>query len=179
MNARETIIKVELTPEQRAAQHALEQQTFEIAFESFLEQISSGVSLERAIVQYHTHIIPARFRSWVYRDSARKQAYMVAKAIGADAVEDELIRIADGLNSDGNASPHDVARSTLMINTRKWLLGVWNRRRYGDVKHIEQTTTNRLDVSSMTTDELKRMLLKEMGMDGEDSTVFENDDLSF
>jgi hypothetical protein len=31
-----------------------------------------------------------------------------------------------------------VNRSTLRINTRKWLLGVWNRKRFGDVKQIEQ-----------------------------------------
>ena len=169
---------VPLTPEQRAAQHALEQQTFEIAFESFLEKVSNGEPLEQSIREYHTTIDPARFRSWVYRDTARKQAYMVAKAIGADAVEDELLRIADGLDPSGNPSPNDVARSTLMITTRRWLLGVWNRKRYGDIKHIEQTTTSRMDVSNMTTDELKRMLLKEMGMDMGGSAVFEQDDVS-
>jgi hypothetical protein len=32
----------------------------------------------------------------------------------------------------------DVARSTLRVGTRKWLLGVFNRKRFGDVKQIEQ-----------------------------------------
>jgi hypothetical protein len=56
-----------------------------------------------------------------------------AQAIGAQAVERDILAIADAKDSI-----EDVNRSTLRINTRKWLLGVWNRKRFGDVKQIEQ-----------------------------------------
>jgi hypothetical protein len=149
---------------------ALREQTFTIAFETILTQLASGITLTEAIREYSAPISPidpAHFRNWVYRDKSRKNAYLVAKAIGAEAVEDELIRISDGINPNGEQSPEDVARSTLRINTRKWLLGVWNRRRYGDVKQIEQTTTNKLDVSSLSIDELQQKLLLSLGFGAE------------
>ena len=144
----------------------LEQQSFEIAFESLLEQIVDGRSLEEFCREYHTRLSTSRFRTWIYRDQRRKQTYVGAKAVGAEAVEDELKRISDGINANGDASMDDVARATLRINTRKWLLQVWNRRRYGDVKQIEQTTTTRFDPSSLSTQELQEKLLRSLGMEG-------------
>jgi hypothetical protein len=160
-------IPPELTPEERKAKFDLQEQTFAIAFETFLEQIADGAPLDRICREYHTPIVTSQFRAWVYRDTKRKQAYTVAKAIGAEAVEDELIRISDGLNADGTPSPEDTNRSMLRIKTRQWLLEVWNRSRYGPVTKIEQTTTTRHDVQSMTTEDLKRMVLEQLGIASE------------
>ncbi len=90
---------------------------------------------------------------------------VTAKAVGAEAVEDELIRISDGRLEDGGASPDDVSRSQLRINTRKWLLQVWNRKRYGDVKTVESHSTTRFDVSSASSAELQRRVLESLGLD--------------
>lgn len=159
------------------AKLALEEQTFDIAFETFLEQIAAGTPLDRAIREYHTPIAPPRFRAWVYRDPKRKQAYMVAKAIGAEAVEDELIRIADGLDPNGNATLDDVQRSTLKINTRKWLLGVWNRKRYGETKQVNTNSTATIDVASIPRDELRRQIMEGLGLGTQqESQIFEQDD---
>jgi hypothetical protein len=51
-------------------------------------------------------------------------------------VEDELIRIADGIRPDGTPDPEDTQRSTLKINTRKWLLAKLAPQRYGDKLHL-------------------------------------------
>jgi len=176
MNSPDTELKfkVELTPEERQAKLALQEQTYSIAFETFLEQIADGAPLNRVCLEYHTSIAPSSFRSWVYRDPKRKQAYMVAKAIGAEAVEDELIRISDGILADGTPSPEETNRSALRIKTRQWLLEVWNPKRYATVTKIEQTTTTKHDIQSMSTDDLKRLVMERLGMNSGGSQIFEN-----
>lgn len=152
----------DLTPEMRE----LERQTFAIAFESALEAMAEGSSLERFCRTYHANLSPARFRTWIYRDRRRREAYLAAKAVGAEAVEDELIRISDGVLEDGTPSPDDVSRSQLRISTRKWLLQVWNRKRYGDVKTVESHSTTRFDVSSASSAELQQRVLESLGLEG-------------
>lgn len=152
----------------------LEIQTWHIAFETILEKMSEGMPFDRIVREYQTPstvppLSPARLRTWIFSNQKRKQAYVVAKALGAEAVEDDLLRISDGLRPDGTASMDDVPRSTLRINTRKWLLTVWNREKYGEVKKVEQTTTTKLDASSLSTAELRAKLLRSLGMDAEDA----------
>ena len=179
MNSPEPSIKfqVELTPEERQAKLALQEQTFSIAFETFLEKIADGAPLNRVCMEYHTSIVPSQFRSWVYRDTKRKQAYMVAKAIGAEAVEDELIRISDGIDALGNPSPEETNRSALRIKTRQWLLEIWNPKRYAQVTKIEQTTTTKHDVAAMSTDDLRRLVMERLGMNSGGSMIFDVDPL--
>lgn len=170
-----------VTLDQSKAVAALEIQTWEIAFETVLEKLAAGQTFDSICLEYHLELQPARFRSWIFRNPRRKEAYMTAKAIGAEAVEDELIRIADGLRADGTATMDDVPRSQLKIATRKWLLQVWNRKRYGESKHIEQTTTNTMtvDVRTMSTDDLKQFVLRQAGMgaeEGDFSPVDYNDE---
>lgn len=142
----------------------LERQSFAIAFEHLLEKVAEGTTLTTFATEYHTPLSPGRFRTWIFANNNRKAAYMAAKAVGAEHVEDEMRRIADGLNADGTPSMNDVGRSTLQVNTRKWILQVWNRKRYGDVKHIEQTTTTSVDLSRLSTDDLRQRLLEQMGL---------------
>jgi hypothetical protein len=159
----------------------LELQTFEIAFESMLEKVAAGLPLATFVREYtppaanpHFALDTARFRTWIYQNPKRKQAYIAAKAVGAEAVEDELIRISDGINADGTASMNDTNRAKLQIDTRKWLLGVWNRDRYGDLKRVEQTTTvhTTTDLSTLTAEQLNRRVLEALGMDGLSSEDF-------
>lgn len=89
--------------------------------------------------------------------------------MSAEAMEEDLVRIADGLRADGTQSMDDVQRSTLMVNTRKWLMQANNRQRYGDVKKVEQTTTSTttIDVTTMSTDDLKKFVLRQAGIDAD------------
>ena len=179
-------IEVELrdtkAPGNRQALIDLEKQSFEIAFETALERLADGMTLSTFCAEYPSPLEPlsaVRFRTWIFKDAHHRSAYMTAKAIGAETVEDDLIRIADGLRPDGSASLDDVPRSQLRVQTRKWLLQVWNRRRYGDVKQIEQTTTTTVDISSLSTEELRSRLLKSLGMDIPDSDTSNTYENSF
>ena len=160
-----------LTPEQRN----LEIQTFKIAFEFALLSMADGTPFEVFCRTFSSHLPdhlqptlglpPGRFRAWIFRDERRRNAYYAAKALAAEAVEDELIRIADGVGPDGEPLLEDNQRSALKIETRKWLLKIWNRRRYGDVKQIEQHLTSNADMSQLSTQELHRRILESLGMD--------------
>lgn len=153
-----------LTPEQRE----VEQQNFAIAFEFALERIADGMPLDTFCREYNAPVVPlspSRFRAWIYRSDKRRAAYHVAKAIGAEAVEDEMIRIADGKDALGNPTIDDVQRTRVMLETRRWLLGVWNRQRYGDKTTIEQNINTTTTAVDMTTDELRARLLSSLGLD--------------
>ena len=170
----------------QAALIELEKQSFSIAFEAALEALAGGTTLTEFCHSYHMPMSPVRFRTWMLADQRRKNAYYGAKALWAEALEDELIRISDGIGPDGqhpgsNQSgspqlPEDVQRSTLRIQTRKWIMEKSNRKRYGDVKHIEQTTTNTttIDVNTMSTEDLKRFVLRQAGADALDASALDD-----
>ena len=40
----------------------------------------------------------------------------------------------------------DVQRSKLRIDTRKWVLGVWNKKRYGEVKQLDITSIQTVNI---------------------------------
>ena len=163
-------VKPPTTLDQKKSIRELDIQTWTIAFETVLEQMADGLPFDAICREYHMPIQSSRFRTWIFANEKRRNAYMMAKAIGAEAMEDELVRIADGLAADGSPSPDDVARSNLKIETRKWIMKANNRKRYGDMKHIEQTTTTttNVDVKTLSTEELKRMILRSAGVDADD-----------
>lgn len=147
---------------------ALEQQTYEIAYELALEHIAEGRSLSEFCASYHTPLNPSRFRTWILRDNRRRKAFDAAKMIGTEAIEESLVRIADGLNPDGTPSINDVQRSNLMVTTRKWILQVTNREKYGDVKRVDSTVTTNTNFEAMSSDDIKRFVMRQAGIDAED-----------
>ena len=139
----------------------LQLQTYSIAFETMLQQVAAGTSLAQSLRDYHTPIDPSLFRAWIYKDDQRKKAWLVAKALSAEAMEDDIVRIADGLDPDGNPSMNDINRAQLQITTRKWLMQVNNKKRYGDTKFIETTHTND---QLLTTEQLEQRILERLGV---------------
>lgn len=119
-----------------ALRRANEITTFESKFEGMLEHVASGQPLKAVLGDDPRNIDYARFLAWVMKDENRKSRYREAQAIGAEVVSTQLLEIADAADT-----VEDVQRSTLRINTRKWLLGTWDRKRFGEVKQIDQTVT--------------------------------------
>lgn len=115
--------------EGKKAKRDLNLLAYEAIFERALDDISAGQPLTYTIECDHRDIEYQRFLAWIHKDESRKARYYEAQAVGAEVVAAQMIEIADA-----DDSLEDVARSTLRINTRKWLLGVWNRKRFGDVK---------------------------------------------
>jgi len=113
--------------------------SFESVFDRMMETIESGQPLTAALEMYPLPIDYNRFLSWVHRDENRKARYYEAQSIAAEIVMQQLIDIADASDTI-----EDVQRSTLRISTRKWVLGVWNRKRFGETRQIEQTIITNL-----------------------------------
>lgn len=109
---------------------------FEAIFERAMIHIASGQPLRNFLQEDHRRPSMTEFIAWIYKDPNRRSLYHEAKAVGAEVIEDEILVIADAQDSI-----EDVARSTLRINNRWKLLGVWNRDRYGEKKTIDQNVT--------------------------------------
>lgn len=114
---------------------------FENMFEGVLVKISHGKPLTQVLEEDYRQPEYEYFLRWIHKDEGRKARFYEAQELAAHIVEAELLKIADA-----DDSLEDVARSTLRINTRKWLLGVWNRKRFGETKQIEQNVT--IDISA-------------------------------
>lgn len=127
--------------EGKRAKKELTLMRFEHSLDTVLAHIARGNPLTAALEDYPFEFEYAKYLAWLLRDEDRKRRYYEAQEIGAEVVAQQMLAIADAEDS-----VEDVARSTLRINTRKWLLGVWNRRRFGEVKQIEQNVT--IDLSS-------------------------------
>ena len=159
----------------------LEQQTFSIAFESALEQLAEGTPLATFCRSYldpqRRQLSPGRFRTWIFRVKRRRDAYDAAKAIGAEALEDDLIRIADGLDINGQPTLNDVTRSKLQFDARVKTMGYNNREKYGDIKKVEQSITTNFDPKAATMEQLQIRLLKTLGVDieNESGDIIEGD----
>ena len=124
------------TSNRKSVVRDLELTTYGNAFEGMMEKLSRGQSLASIIEEDQRQLDYAAILRWIHKDPLRKARYHEAQEIGAELIAGEMLKIADAENS-----LEDVQRSTLRINTRKYLLGVWNRRRYGEVKQLEHTGT--------------------------------------
>lgn len=107
---------------------------FSNIFEHILDDITKGFSITSALSKDNRDIDPAEFLKWINKDHYRKSRYYEAQELGSEIIASELISIADGEDS-----LEDVQRSTLRVNTRKYLMGVYNRKRFGEVKQIEHS----------------------------------------
>ena len=118
--------------------HELEltRQAFPAFFERALEWIAGGDTLTDLIREDYREIDKGAFNRWIHSNRDRLRRWEEAKRIGCESVEDRLIQIADG-----SLALEDVQRSSLRVNTLKWLLGVWDRKRYGEVKQVDVTAT--------------------------------------
>ena len=92
-----------------------------------------------------------RILTWIHADEQREQDYYKAREIGMDKLVDEMVDIADGVDS-----MEDVARSQLRITTRKWVAASFNRKKYGDSKQVDTTVT--LDISKAMEEAQNRLL---------------------
>jgi hypothetical protein len=114
--------------------YTLYENTLDAVFDRMVEH---NYSFYDAVRDDPRGLDPKHMLAWVHKDEARKMRYYEAQAIAAEGVAQDMLRIADGEDK----TLEDVNRSALRISTRKWLLGVWNRKRFGETKQIEQNVT--------------------------------------
>ena len=110
---------------------------YEQMFERFIEQIYRGRSLQSLLEEDFRVIAYEDFLRWIKRDPQRHERFKEAQESRTEFIAGEILDIADGVDQSGSDSMEDVNRSKLRIDTRKWLMSSWNRKRYGESKQIE------------------------------------------
>lgn len=127
--------------ERRRLSKELLDATFESMFERVLTEITCGRSLRSVLAEDLRDISYEAFWRWMKRDPRRMERYKEAQEMRAELLADEVIEIADGLNSIDPSSSDSVNRDRLRIDTRWKIMSAHNRRRYGESKQIEVSTS--------------------------------------
>lgn len=128
---------------------------YENMFEGVLVKLSSGIPLTEIIRSDLREIEYEHILRWINSDEERKCRYQEAQELGTEVLAGEILRIADGVDEEGNMVLEDVQRSKLRIDTRKFVMGAWNRKRYGENKQIEQNVV--IDIGQAMLDAQKRV----------------------
>mgnify|MGYP003345632910 FL=1 len=110
---------------------------YENMFEAFIEQVYRGRSLKSLIEDDQRVVSYEDFLRWVKRDPQRHERFKEAQEMRTEFIAGEILEIADGVGAIDAAAPDTVNRDKLRIDTRKWLMGGHNRKRYGESKQIE------------------------------------------
>ena len=109
---------------------------YESVFARVIERMYEGYTLSNAIKELPIAIDQGGFLKWMKQDPKRVELYKEAKEIRTEAWAGKIIEHATSENGI-----EDVARSKLIVDTYKWLMGADNRKTYGDTKSIEVSST--------------------------------------
>lgn len=110
---------------------------YEQIFERVIEDVYRGRSLQSLIEDDHRVVSYEDFLRWVKRDPVRHERFKEAQEMRTEFLAGEILEIADGVDSIDPISNDTVNRDKLRIDTRKWLMGAHNKKRYGETKQIE------------------------------------------
>jgi hypothetical protein len=110
---------------------------YENMFENFIEQVYRGRSLKSLVEDDPRFVSYEDFLRWIKRDSTRHERFKEAQEMRTEFLAGEILEIADGAEAVDPHSNDTVNRDKLRIDTRKWLMGAHNRKRYGETKQIE------------------------------------------
>ena len=124
-------------PKPTAEAKALLHLQYENMFENFIEQVYRGRSLKSLVEDDHRVISYEDFLRWIKRDPQRHERFKEAQEMRTEFLAGEILEIADGVESVDPSAPDTVNRDKLRIDTRKWLMGAHNKKRYGESKQIE------------------------------------------
>jgi len=124
-------------PRPSAEAKALRHVEYEQIFERVVEDIYRGRSLQSLIEDDHRVVSYEDFLRWIKRDPQRHERFKEAQEMRTEFLAGEILQIADGVDSIDSSAPETVNRDKLRIDTRKWLMGAHNKKRYGESKQIE------------------------------------------
>jgi hypothetical protein len=126
-----------LAPSNAKAARELLHLQYENMFENFIEQVYRGRSLKSLVEDDPRFVSYEDFLRWIKRDSTRHERFKEAQEMRTEFLAGEILEIADGAEAVDPHSNDTVNRDKLRIDTRKWLMGAHNRKRYGETKQIE------------------------------------------
>lgn len=107
---------------------------YDQVFMRAIDSIAHGKSLSQVLRDDQRDIDYNDFYRWIKKDPTRKSLFDEAQELRTEFMAGEIIEIADA-----DDSLEDVNRSKLKIDTRKWLMGAHNKKKYGATTSIEMT----------------------------------------
>jgi hypothetical protein len=111
----------------------------ESLFSLLLLEVENGFAITNICSRDGMPIL-STIHNWMDNDEGMKEAYLKAVNIRSERIFEEILMIADKqdkdvyYDKDGNeVVDHNVVnRSRLQVDTRKWMLGKMNPRKYGE-----------------------------------------------
>lgn len=110
----------------------------EIYFPLILSEIEEGASL-RSVLKRNDMPNKQTFFNWIYEDKEKVDQYARACEKRAESIFEDILEIADDSSNDtiytdkGEYPDKEwMARSRLRVDSRKWMLGKMNPKKYGD-----------------------------------------------
>ena len=109
-------------------------------FLDIIQQIELGRSIKNILDGDDYPITRSTFYNWLNENPDRIELYKKATEIRADGIFDDMLEISDDRSKDyyldvnGNRQQSMVAvnRSRLQLDTRKWVLGRMNPKKYSE-----------------------------------------------
>ena len=113
----------------------LEHAQYEIVFQTVIEKMCEGITLTAALQSFPHDISRGKFRQWVTKDPNRRQLLDEAEKILGECLFDDFVelnqRIGDNLV--------DIESFKVKSQNLKWLLQVYNKKRFGETKQVDAT----------------------------------------
>lgn len=110
----------------------------EIVFHLILSEIEEGASL-RSVLKRNDMPGTTIFFEWIHNDEDKAKQYARACEKRAESIFEDILEIADDssndtIYTDKGEYPNTewMARSRLRVDSRKWMLGKMNPKKYGD-----------------------------------------------
>lgn len=109
-------------------------------FLDIIQQIELGRSIKNILDGDDYPITRSTFYNWLNDNPERIELYKRATEIRADNIFDDMLELADDgskdyyydVNGNGQQSMVAVNRSRLQLDTRKWVLGRMNPKKYSE-----------------------------------------------
>jgi hypothetical protein len=143
-------------------------------------KIATGRSL-RSVLKDKDMPCRQSFHDWIEEKPERIDQYVCAREDRADSIFEDMLDIVDSQEKDviiledgKEVTNHDVIqRARLRVDTRKWMIGKMQPKKYGDKLELENKhsgeikTTENIDLSNLTKEEkhqLGTLRLKAKGL---------------
>jgi hypothetical protein len=156
------------------AEMELREMTYTHIFEYALDYIASGTPMTSILSNDPRNIDYARFLRWIKKNPLRHQRYCEAQEIAAEILVDKMDHLIDKMTNDGMA----VDQQKFNFEVLKYKAGSWNKKKYGNNKHVE-LTSNGLDdnkLKTLSSDDLKKMYIEQAGIDPDSVGLGEDGD---
>jgi hypothetical protein len=133
--------------------HKIEKLLAKVAIGKTLQNAASECGIDRKML--------SSLYTLLLKDRTIRKMYDESRELQAESFADEILNIADDSDNDrlenGRINHEAVNRSKLKVDTRKWLMGSYVKRRFGDHKHVEHSGDLNINHAAVLSGGRKRL----------------------